>query len=89
MKKQRFTEEQIIAVLKEQEAGMKVAEAPSLNGQRIIIISGHTHRSVIRHRHATPELSPQPAPTLRNMKAWRFHRLLPTRQLAYSKPRRL
>ena len=26
MKKQRFTEEQIIAVLKEQEAGMKVAD---------------------------------------------------------------
>ncbi|MBB6305611.1 transposase InsO family protein [Rhizobium leucaenae] len=53
------------------------------------IISGRTHPSVIRPRQATPGLSPQPAPTLRKMKASRFRRLLPPRQLAYSKPQRL
>lgn len=46
-------------------------EAPLLNGQRIIIISGRTHRSVIRPRQATPASSPQPAPTLPKMKELR------------------
>ncbi|SMD21230.1 Transposase InsO and inactivated derivatives [Rhizobium sp. RU36D] len=36
-----------------------------------------------------PGSSPQPAPTLRNVEASRFHRLLPPRHLAYQKPPRL
>ena len=34
-------------------------------------------------------IEPQPVPTLRNVKATRFHRLLPLRHLAYQKPPRL
>jgi putative transposase len=45
--------------------------------------------SDIRPRQAMPEPSPQPAPTLRKMKATRFSRLLPPRQVAYRKPPRL
>jgi hypothetical protein len=45
-----------------------------------------THRSDIRPRPTMPGPSPQPAPTLRKMKASRFRRLLTPRHLAYSKP---
>ncbi|MDR6100923.1 transposase InsO family protein [Agrobacterium larrymoorei] len=63
--------------------------AQLLNELTTITISGHTHHSDIRPRQALPGPSPQPAPTLRKMKASRFRRLLPSRHLAYSKPPRL
>ena len=40
-------------------------------------------------RQTMPGLSPQPAPTLRKMKASRFRRLLTLRHLAYARPPRL
>ncbi len=43
---------------------------PLLNGRTIITIFGRTHRS----RQIMPGPSPQPAPTLRKMKASRFRR---------------
>lgn len=45
--------------------------------------SGRTHHSDTRPRQTMPGLSPQPAPTLRNVEASRFCRLLPSRRLAY------
>lgn len=47
--------------------------------------SDRTGRLDSRSRQPMPGLSPQPAPTLRKMTATRFRRLLPPRQLAYSK----
>jgi hypothetical protein len=58
-------------------------EVPSLNGQRTTTISGLTHRSDTRPRQTMPGQSPQPAPTLRKMKASRFRRLLTPRYLPY------
>lgn len=56
--------------------------APLQNGPTITIISGHTHRSDTRPRRIMPRSSPQPAPTLCNVEASRFRRLLPPRHLA-------
>lgn len=61
---------------------------PMQNGY-VESFNGRTHRSDIRRRRTMPGSSPQPAPTLRNMEASRFRRLLPPRHLAYQKPPRL
>jgi putative transposase len=126
MKKQRFTEEQISGVLREQEAGAKTADLCRRHGiseatyynwkakysgmevseaRRLkaledenarlsgldharsaiaewaddYIISDRT-RSDTRPRQTMPGSSPQPAPTLREMEASRFRRLLTPRQ---------
>ena len=67
--------------------GLDHARKAMLSGWTITTISGRIHRSDTRPRQTLPEPSPQPAPTLRNMKASRFRRLLTPRYLAYSPTR--
>lgn len=63
-------------------AMIATAAVPWPSGQMTSTISGRTHRSDTRPRQTMPGPSPQPAPTLRKMKASRFRRMLPPCHLA-------
>jgi hypothetical protein len=69
--------------------GSIMPAAPLQNGPTTTTISGRTDRSDTRPRRTMPGSSPQPAPTLRNVEALCFRRLLPPRHLAFQKLPRL
>lgn len=56
--------------------GLEKPAVPLPNGGRTSTPRGRTPRSATRPRRLSPEPSPQPAPTLRSMRASRLHRLL-------------